>query len=279
MAPWQEHTTLDMWQLAAALHTHGCHSHALLPALPDWSASDLEHVMRRFRNRADRERKRQAQISAAKGGSGVPLLQWTSLVRKVHVLQGTAEHVRGYRNNHAVKLRDHGMLLSQVMLFFACFEDHFYRGKDSEPSFSEVYRFLSQLLAGREPTQLRPASAKLVLKVMDQLAAAAHQLRGQLGQLGSDAAREDAMNEGLFGEAPSSAPSLEEALAALSSSDPGLEDATAAAAAQIQSTQLQRAAPLTPLPGINPLHLPPSLLAVPKDLASKVYLKDHFRGC
>jgi len=271
-----EHSTLDMWQLASALHSRGADTHALLPLLPDWSASDLEQVMRRFRNRAERERKRQAQVSAGKGG-GAPLIAWTSLVRKVHVLQGTAEHVRGYRNNMAVRLRDHGMLLSQMMLFFACFEDHFYRGRDNEPQFSEIYRFLSQLLAGREPTQLRPASARLVLRLLEQLATAAHLLRGQLARLGQEGQGEDTPmdTDGLFGDG-CSLPPLAEALEALRGSDPGLEGARLTAAKQIHRTQLGQAPPLTPLPGINPLALPPSLLAVPPDVAAKIYLKDKF---
>ena len=57
------------------------------------------------------------------------------------------------------------------MLYAACFENHYQSDDPDDPNYSEIYRYLSQILAGEEPTQLRQGSAAKVLEMIDKLKA------------------------------------------------------------------------------------------------------------
>ncbi|CAL4060444.1 unnamed protein product [Meganyctiphanes norvegica] len=55
------------------------------------------------------------------------------------------------------------------MLYAACFEDHYQGTSMDDPNYSEIYRYLSQLLAGEEPTQLTSPSAAKVIEMINRL--------------------------------------------------------------------------------------------------------------
>ena len=55
------------------------------------------------------------------------------------------------------------------MLFAACFENNHQSNDSNEPNYSEIYRFLSQILPGEESTQLRTGSADKIIEMTEKL--------------------------------------------------------------------------------------------------------------
>ena len=190
----------DMWEFVSALYLHGPNPETLCTVLPSWSKADVEFLIRKFKLKADKHRQflqgsrkeRQALLQVPKERSAIgtlqapsvpikpgskyhkrpPLLTWSELVQKVHGLESTSDKTCfGAKVPANLPIRDHSQLISKVMLYTACFEDHYHGSGDDDTGYSEIYRYLSQLLAGEEPTQLRPKSAAKIVELTDRLTA------------------------------------------------------------------------------------------------------------
>ncbi|XP_071517082.1 uncharacterized protein [Panulirus ornatus] len=161
-------TSADKWELIEALYQHGTNTEALKTALPKWSTSQLNATIRRFRRRA---KKKTSEDEKGALKLKAPLEQWIDLIGKVHLLQGSTDQPRRRRGRkaHNEVPKDHVPLLGKVMMYAACFEEHYQGTEPDDPNYSEIYRYLAQLLEGKEPTQLRPGSAAKVLEMLNRI--------------------------------------------------------------------------------------------------------------
>lgn len=159
-----EKTSEDKWDLLSGLYQQGSNVEALVKALPTWTHSELTMIIQRYRLRA---RKQKEKTSAGQ----TDLEKWLDFSKDLHELQGTTNKARGRRGRRALAYvpDDHAPLLSKVMMYSACFEDHWKGTEPEDPNYSEIYRYLSQLLSGSEPTHLSPGSASKVLEMLKRI--------------------------------------------------------------------------------------------------------------
>ncbi|XP_037802373.1 uncharacterized protein LOC119597015 [Penaeus monodon] len=159
-----EKTSEEKWELLSGLYQHGSNVEALAKTLPTWTRSELSMIIQRYRLKAQKQREKKSE-------GETDLEKWFDFSMDLHELQGTTNKTRGQRGRQALTHipQDHAPLLSKVMMYSACFEEHWKGTKPEDPNYSEIYRYLSQLLSGNEPTHLSPGSAAKVLEMLKRI--------------------------------------------------------------------------------------------------------------
>ncbi|XP_050703014.1 uncharacterized protein LOC126988700 [Eriocheir sinensis] len=185
------------WRLLALLYRHGGDPNVLKNVVPEWGPERLEHFLRCQRLTSQRRTCRSvypkmtpwrglgsknsvgilSQVEQNRGATvnETPramqfLSQWQAHIHNVQRVQGTTiKKKKKGRYSKDFCPADHGPLLSKAMLIISQEEEHPKPSSSSEPDYSEIYRYLSQLLAGQEPTQLSQGSAAKVLEVMEKV--------------------------------------------------------------------------------------------------------------
>ncbi|XP_042860894.1 uncharacterized protein LOC122246409 isoform X2 [Penaeus japonicus] len=157
-------TSEENWMLLEGLYQHGSNIEALAKACPSWSRSELNMAIQRYRLRAQKQRERESEDQTE-------LEQWLAFSKDLHELQGTTNKARGRRGRRTLtqSTQDQAPLLSKIMMYSACFEEHWEASRPEDPNYSEIYRYLSQLLSGSEPTHLSPGSASKVLEMLKRI--------------------------------------------------------------------------------------------------------------
>ncbi|KAF2357754.1 hypothetical protein FHG87_011490 [Trinorchestia longiramus] len=313
-----------MWELVSALYMHGANVDKLSTLLPHWEKSDIASILRRFEGKARRERHiiekgRKAFLSLSSrkfamkveenvnkpgasessGSTDAALVTWLELLQRVHALEGTTDKMSfGNRVAKSAPIKDHSQLLSKTLLYASSMEDHFQGGSIDEASYSEIYRYLSQLLDGEAPTQLRPKSAAKILEMVDRLTAAissgafkeaiavlrqqdfSHieefQVKPVKDEIVPSSAAKYSTSDGLFEEATDSAPaaatsSLKEEIEALDVEHPYFQEHRNKVNAKLNGIQSSAASCVGNVPGINPLHLPPCVMTKPLTAFGSTY--------
>lgn len=278
--PDMEKTAEDKWEFLEALYQHGPDVEALRKVLPKWTKAQLLAVIKRFRHRA---KKRMMEGEEEDIKRKPPLEQWIGLTTKLHEIQGTTNQLkRRGRKAYAEVPKDHAPLMGKVMMYAACFEEHYQGSEPDAPNYSEIYRYLAQLLEGKEPTQLSPGSADKVLEILGRIKKVV--LQGSLhdhskylerlpiSYLSSDAPEDDfhttegashasskkETGEGacpLFQDAEEEADTME-----LEPGDPYYEVKKEKLMKKLEMLQQESAKRLQFVPGVNPLELPINLL-------------------
>ncbi|XP_042223756.1 uncharacterized protein LOC121867753 isoform X2 [Homarus americanus] len=266
-------TTEDKWDLIEALYQYGTDVETLKKALPGWSKSHLLATVNRYRIRA---RKVVTDVEEEEPGEEPPLKRWIDMTAKLHQLQGSTNQIkkrRGRKPRNRVH-GDHMSLMSKVMMYAACFEEHYQGSGPEDPNYSEIYRYLAQLLEGKEPTQLSPGSAAKMLQMLDRLKqvvtdnnSQSHLYHLHFFPLPSSASKNYMANASAGGPvATSSSDNAEVSVcplfedteeevddADLMPGDPYYEVKREKVMKKLESTQLESAAKLACIPGANPL--------------------------
>ena len=158
-------TSKEKWKMLVVLYEHGADVKALKKVLPGYSEDAIKNVITRYRCRASRTRQQLSLMS--KNGKQLQKLDlWIDYLKDCNAIKGN--------NQRKSKSRGHASLLSKTMLYAACFENHYQSNDPNEPNYSEIYRFLSQILSGEEPTQLRPGSAAKIIEMTEMLQKLVH---------------------------------------------------------------------------------------------------------
>ncbi|XP_047479658.1 uncharacterized protein LOC125032527 isoform X3 [Penaeus chinensis] len=152
-----EKTSEEKWQLLSSLYQHGSNVEALVKALPTWTSSELRMIIQRYRLKAQKQREKKSEDET-------DLEKWLDFSKDLHELQGTTNKTRGQRGRRALNHipQDHAPLLSKVMMYSACFEEHWKGTNPEDPNYSEIY-------SGNEPTHLSPGSAAKVLEMLKRI--------------------------------------------------------------------------------------------------------------
>ncbi|KAK3878064.1 hypothetical protein Pcinc_017276 [Petrolisthes cinctipes] len=164
-------TEEEKWELLQALQKHGTNLEVLKEQLPHWSTSCLQKNILRYRNRAAKRMKIEATSRQEKRENHdleqTALEEWYDVIQCLQQLQGTSDNwrKRGRRSTSSLPC-DHSALLAKVMAYVTVLEDHPTPSHPSHPNYTSIYRYLSQLLAGDEPTELDSRSAAHVSKMM-----------------------------------------------------------------------------------------------------------------
>ncbi|KAK4317540.1 hypothetical protein Pmani_011384 [Petrolisthes manimaculis] len=164
-------TEEEKWELLQALQKHGTNIEALKEQLPHWSTSCLQTIILRYRKRAAKRMKIEATSRQEKGEKHdleqTALEEWYDVIQCLQQFQGTSDNWRKRGRRFISSLPcDHSPLLAKVMAYVAILEDHPASSHPSHPNYTSIYRYLSQLLAGDEPTELDSRSAAHVSKMM-----------------------------------------------------------------------------------------------------------------
>ncbi|KAL7642814.1 UNVERIFIED_CONTAM: hypothetical protein RMT77_006102 [Armadillidium vulgare] len=156
-------STSEKWKLLGQLYKHGTHEEKLTEALPEIDAKKVTKAIRSYKQRAKR-----SLDSSKKKFDQTPIDMWYDFVNNCHRIEGTS-HTSNRGNIKRRKVDpdslNFGYLLEKSMLYAACFEEHYQGESPDEPNYNEIYKYLSQLLAGEEPTQMRPGNAKKILEI------------------------------------------------------------------------------------------------------------------
>ncbi|KAK8723818.1 hypothetical protein OTU49_011558 [Cherax quadricarinatus] len=283
-------TVADKWELLSALYRHGTDVEALEKALPNWSTSQLKAIIYRFRQRA---RKKLLDDEERDVRQKPPLEQWIDLTAKLHQLQGTSNQQKRHRGRKCLNElpKDHAPLMSKVMMYAACFEEHYQGPEPDAPNYSEIYRYLAQLLEGKEPTMLSPGSAAMVLQVMGRIKKVvtkegAHNrmryfkklpisyISSRVSQKNLEPAPEEPDNTSSGANPGTSECPLfqdaEEAVEAmnLEPGDPYYEVKKEMIMKKLEIIQQESASSLQFVPGLNPMELPTKLMVKPSHTSS-----------
>lgn len=155
----------EQWEVLAALYKYGTNIEAVNKALPDWGPEKLQHYIKCSKNAAQRRDNPGDRI-----GEVSCLTHWLSHTENMQMLQGThaKDRKRGRLPSNFCP-SDHGPLLSKVMKYISEEEDHPAPSSPSEPDYREIYRYLSQVLAGEEPSQMSQGSAAKVMEMLKKV--------------------------------------------------------------------------------------------------------------
>lgn len=288
-------TEADKWDLLEALYKHGSDINTLCENLPNWTKSQIEQTLKRFRFRAKRNLQQEE-----KQGKTAALNQWHKVTENLHQLQGSTNSPwwRKGRVKGTEEPKDHSPILSQALKYAALFEDHYQSSSPDDPNYSEIYMYLSQIVAGQEPTQLSPGSAAKVLEMLDKVKSVLYSpstmdyanyfLNLDLTYLPKEAEEESPNektgNSSRFGEAisPQTCPlfedeeeeeeEAEETSRSLKPDDPYYEVKMETLVKKIKAKQLEIIPQVSSVPGFNPLEIPAELLVKPAGTALEPHM-------
>ncbi|KAK7063177.1 Dimethyladenosine transferase 1, mitochondrial [Halocaridina rubra] len=278
-----EKTKSELWDLLKALYEHGSNVDTLDMVLPGWTRSQIEHALKRYRHRAYRK-----LIADEKKSKDASLNLWAKVMENLHQIQGSTNHPcwRKGRKKLNEEPKDHAPILSKVMMYAACFEDHYSGNGADDPNYSEIYRYLSQLLEGQEPTQLSPGSANKILEMLSRIKktimdGSAHKYIVYLNhakisylpetskmQTGNSSKRslEKALNDQKELSLEPPCPLFEDEEddnVILEPSDPYYELKKSNAIKKIKTTQQMQSAVVQQIPGLNPMEISAEYLTKP----------------
>ncbi|XP_064122961.1 uncharacterized protein LOC135227066 [Macrobrachium nipponense] len=280
-------TIADKWDLLEALYKHGSDIDILCEHLPNWTRSQIEQTLKRFRFRAIRNLQKEENE-----GKAAALNQWYKVTENLHQLQGSTNSPwwRTGRAKGTDEPKDHSPVLSQALKYAALFEDHYQGSSPDDPNYSEIYMYLSQIVAGKEPTQISPGSAAKVLEMLDRVKNVLYSsstmdyanyfLNLDLSYLpskeaGGESSNKKMGNSSRLGEASSSQAcplfeeeeeeedEAEEISMSLKPDDPYYEVKKETLLKKIKAKQLEIIPQVSSVPGFNPLEIPAELLVKP----------------
>ncbi|KAK8383726.1 hypothetical protein O3P69_015879 [Scylla paramamosain] len=272
----------EQWKLVAALFKHGVNIDALVSELPNWGPEKVKYFVKCHRRAAKRKESEQERL-----GDVACMTNWLAHTRNMQILQGTFDGMSSGRIS-VFHPKDHGRLLSKVMLYLSEEEEHPPPSSSTDPDYKEIYRYLGQVLAGEEPSQLSQGSAAQVFKMLAKVekVASKSRYRGKLnhhlhmyspphiasrkrsaeGRQELEEEEDKSQECPLFSSGAEGVLTEEEEITKLQKDDVHYELKKQKALKKSEEVQAAMAASLTDIPGLNPFGFSHDLLVKPQHI-------------